>query len=96
MKSFQTIHRLKIAQRFIASVCFFSLPMGMLLYFNMEQIADKIAFARQEVTGNHFQRPAVRLIGALADYQTGFGSQSVAAGSNDTGQKVEDLLRQHA
>jgi methyl-accepting chemotaxis protein len=61
--------RLNIGQRFVASVCFFSLPMSVLFYFNIDQLSKNIQFARGELAGNRFQRPAVRLLKALADYR---------------------------
>ncbi|MBC7926744.1 MAG: HAMP domain-containing protein, partial [Bryobacteraceae bacterium] len=89
----QVIARLNIAQRFCASVCLFSLPMGVLLYFNIEQISEKIEFARTELAGNQFQRPAVRLIKAVADYQVALLTQQ----SSDLAaakQEIDGLLHQ--
>jgi hypothetical protein len=43
MFSFQTLlGKLNIAKRILASVCIFSLPMGVLFYFNIEQLSQKM------------------------------------------------------
>lgn len=83
---------MNIAQRFLASVCLFSLPLGVLFYFDMAQISQQMDFARQELSGNRFQAPAIRLLAALSDYQT-----AVVAGAGDTAidtakQHVDDLM----
>jgi methyl-accepting chemotaxis protein len=67
--------------------------MGVLLYFNIEQISEKIEFARAELAGNQFQRPAVRLIKALADYQVALVTQQ----SSDLAaakQEIDGLIHQ--
>jgi methyl-accepting chemotaxis protein len=63
------LRRLKIAQRVLASVCLFSLPLAVLFYFNLDQLSEKVAFARGELHGDRFQSPAVRLVNAVADYR---------------------------
>ncbi len=86
------INRLNIAQRFMASVCLFSLPLGVLFYFNMDQIQRQIDFAQKELAGNRFQAPAIRLLKALADYQD---ACVVQAGDADIGaakERVDGLM----
>lgn len=63
------VNRLSIAQRFVAGVCCFAFPLALLFYFNVDQLSERIEFARGEVAGNQFQRPAVRLIQALGEYR---------------------------
>lgn len=36
------MNRFNITQRFVASVCFFALPLGVLFYFNLDQLSEKI------------------------------------------------------
>lgn len=62
-------NRLGISQRLLTSICFFSLPLGVLFYFNIDQLSQKIDFARLEIAGNQYQRPAIRLVNALATYR---------------------------
>jgi len=86
------LNRLNIKQRFLASICFFSLPLGVLFYFNIDQLSEKIAFARAELAGNRFQQPAIGLVKALSDYQVGLAARdSAAAGAAK--QQIEDLIR---
>jgi methyl-accepting chemotaxis protein len=61
--------RLKIGQRFWAGICLFTMPLGVLFYFNMDQLSAKIQFARQEMAGNRFQKPAIQLIKAVSDFE---------------------------
>jgi methyl-accepting chemotaxis protein len=86
--------RLTITQRFLASVCFFSLPLGVLFYFNIDQLAEKIAFARGEIAGNRFQRPAIRLVKALTDYQILAAENRSAEERSAQEKTVEGLIRQ--
>ena len=60
--------KLKIAHRFVGAICLFSLPLGVLFYFNVDQISEKISFAAAEIDGNHYQVPMVRLAGELGRY----------------------------
>ena len=86
------IRRMNIAQRFLASVCLFSLPLGVLFYFDMTQISEQMDFARKELSGNRFQAPAIQLLAALSDYQTnavvGTGGTAIDTGK----QRVDDLM----
>ena len=81
--------RLSFAQRFLVSACFFFVPLGVLFYFNIDQLSEKIGFARGEIAGNRFQRPAVRLVKALADFQA-----ALVAGSDVQAVKrqIDDLM----
>jgi methyl-accepting chemotaxis protein len=86
------ISRMNIAQRFLASVCLFSLPLGVLFYFDMAQVSQQMDFARKELYGNRFQAPAIRMLAALSDYQTAalVGADVTAI---DTARKhVDDLM----
>ena len=94
LRLIQFARGLNIAQRFWASVCFFSLPLGVLFYFNIDQLSDKIEFARQELAGNRFQRPAVRLLKALGDFQAALMSQGNNADAAAARQVVDDLFQQ--
>ena len=87
----QLAGRLSFAMRFAISACFFSIPIGVLFYFNIDQLSEKIDFARGEIAGDRFQRPAVRLVRALADYET-----AVLAGSDvkSARQQIDDLVGQ--
>lgn len=73
MNFLQMFDRLSISQRTLASVCLFSLPLGVLFYFNLDQLSVNIDFARQELAGNRYQGPLVGLVKAVGDYQTGSG-----------------------
>ena len=92
----QMFDRLSIRQRTLASVCLFSLPLGVLFYFNLDQLSVNINFARQELGGNRYQWPLVGLVKAVGDYQTsllessgpGDGSRSV----QEPAQEVDALL----
>src|SRR5580704_7346787 len=86
------VNRLNVSQRFLASVCFFSLPLGVLFYFNMDQLPQKIAFAEQELAGNRFQAPAVRLLKALSDYQLATATAESKANLDATSQQVDELM----
>ena len=92
------VNRLSIAQRFTAGVCFFALPLSLLFYFNVDQISEKIEFARGELAGNQFQRPPLRLLKALGDYRAasvGSGSApDLAAKQAAAKQDVDTLLGQ--
>jgi hypothetical protein len=61
--------RLKIGRRFWAGTCLFTMPLGVLFYFNMDQLSAKIQFARQEMAGNGFQKPAVQLLKVVAVFE---------------------------
>lgn len=78
------VNRRSITQRFLASVGFFALPLGVLFYFNLDQLSEKIAFAEPGLAGNRFQAPAIRTLQALADYQTArmAGDETDAAQGN--------------
>ena len=95
MFEFKTsLRRLNIAQRFWAGICFFSLPIGVLLYFDIDQVTKQVEFARQELAGNQFQRPGVRLLKALGEYRV---ASLKARGGADPGaakQKIERLFPQ--
>lgn len=92
----QMFDRLSIRQRTLASVCLFSLPLGVLFYFNLDQLSVNINFARQELGGNRYQGPLVGLVKAVGDYQTsllessgpGDGSRPVP----EPAQEVDALL----
>lgn len=60
---------LSIGQRILASVCFFALPLGVLFYFNLEQLASNITFAEKELQGNAYQRPLLRTLKAVLEHQ---------------------------
>lgn len=84
--------RLSIAHRFLATLCVFALPLGVLFYFNLDQIAEKISFATSEIEGNHFQTPLVRLVqelGAFAVLAKQGRRAEVTAKAND----IEGLLQ---
>jgi len=85
-------NKLSITQRFLASVCFFSLPLGVLFFFNIEQLSEKIAFARAEQAGNRVQLPAARFIVAVGAYRAGGVTQDAAVVSAMK-QEVESALR---
>ena len=87
-----SVNRLTIAQRFLASVCLFSLPLGVLFYFNIDQLSEKIEFGRSEIAGNRFQRPGVRLVKALADYEAAILTGSAVAATEK--QRIDGLMRQ--
>lgn len=84
------MNRFNIAQRFVASVCFFALPLGVLFYFNLDQLSEKMKFTRQELLGNQVQTPATRLMKVLGDYRalTLRGSQE----SESARQEVDQLI----
>jgi len=86
--------RLNIAQRFWASVCFFSLPLGVLFYFNIDQLSEKIEFARLELAGNRLQHPAVRLLKSLGDYQMALAAQRSSADIAASSQEADGLFLQ--
>ncbi len=91
-KTVKFLNRFNIAQRFLASVCFFSLPLGVLFYFNIEQLSEKLSFARLEVDGAKFEAPAIRMLKSLADYRV-----ATIRGSRDSEaarQEVENQLKQ--
>jgi len=83
------LNRLNIKQRFLGSVCFFALPLGVLFYFNIDQLSERIAFARAELAGNRFQQPAIRLVKALGDYQSGLASQRDSAATSAAKQAID-------
>ena len=87
------LNRLNIKQRFLGSVCFFALPLGVLFYFNIDQLSERIAFARAELAGNRFQQPAIRLVKALGDYQSGLASQRDSAATSAAKQAIDGLIR---
>lgn len=85
MLSLYSFDKLKIGHRFVMAICIFSLPLGVLFYFNIDQISGKISFATSEIEGNHYQVPLVKLIGEISRYQA-------SAGRDDTQkQSVEGL-----
>ncbi len=88
------ISKLNIAQRILGSVCFFSLPLAVLFYFNMDQIGEKMNFAQGERAGNRFQSPAVRLVKALTDYQLASGTQDASADALAARQEVDKIFLQ--
>jgi methyl-accepting chemotaxis protein len=92
------INRLNITQRFLASVCFFALPLGVLFYFNLDQLSEKIAFAESELAGNRFQAPAIRTLKALADYQTARmeGDVETDAAQRNTETSINELAAQNS
>ena len=63
------MQRLTIAQRTVASLSLFALPLGVLFFFNLDQLSTNITFARQELSGNRYQRPLVGLIRDISDKQ---------------------------
>ncbi|MBY0506184.1 MAG: methyl-accepting chemotaxis protein [Bryobacteraceae bacterium] len=65
---------LTVGQRTLASLSLFALPLGVLFYFNLDQIAGNITFATQEIAGNQTQRPLVHLVKAVGDFETGRAS----------------------
>jgi len=87
------INRLNIRQRLLASACLFALPLGVLFYFNIAQLAEKIEFARKELSGNRFQSPAIRLLNALAEYRIA-SVQPDNPNVFEAKQKVDGLMRQ--
>src|SRR4051812_7254289 len=90
------INRLNITQRFLASVCFFALPLGVLFYFNLDQLSEKIAFADSELAGNRFQAPAIRTLKALADYQTArMAGDETDAAQRNTETSINQLATQN-
>ncbi|MCX6596809.1 MAG: methyl-accepting chemotaxis protein [Acidobacteria bacterium] len=89
----QFFQNLSIGQRTLASLGLFSLPLGVLFYFNLDQLSSNITFATQELDGNRYQQPLVRLVKAVGDYQVGV----MAAASRTTGvtakeQEIDGLL----
>ncbi len=76
--------RLTIGQKTWASLALFCLPLGVLFYFNLDQLSANIVFATQEIAGNRYQRPLVQLVRAVADYQT--ASQTGAQTALQNGQ----------
>ena len=87
------MNRFNITQRFVASVCFFALPLGVLFYFNLDQLSEKIEFARQELLGDQFQTPATHALKALGDYRTFTlrGSRESEAARQQTEQLFKQL-----
>lgn len=87
------LNRLNISQRFLASLCFFALPLGVLLYFNLEQLSEKIEFARVELSGTKFQIPAIRALKAVGDYRAGIirGSQDAETSRQEVDRQLKDL-----
>ena len=69
MKLQNTFKNLNIAQRIFASVCLFSLPLGVLFCFNLDQLAANISFAQLKIEGNRYQRPLLNLLKAIGDHQ---------------------------
>jgi methyl-accepting chemotaxis protein len=63
--------RLNIGQRSFASLCLFALPMGVLFYFNLDQLGNNIRFAEKELQGNRYQQPLIHLIQSVAEHQQG-------------------------
>ncbi len=58
-----------VTQRLVGSVLLFSLPLGVLVYYNLDQIAEKIAFAELERSGGRFQRPYIAILKGLNEHQ---------------------------
>lgn len=69
MFTFKVLQCLTIGQRILASLCFVALPLGVLFYFNVEQLASNIAFAQKELEGNRYQRPLLRTLKAIMEHQ---------------------------
>ncbi len=63
------LRQLGIGQRILLGVGFFALPLGVLFYFNLDQISADIRFAEKELMGNRYQQPLVRLIASVGAYQ---------------------------
>ena len=85
---FNHLRHLKISQRFLLAVCFFSLPLGVLFYFNLDQISFNIGFAESELAGNRFQRPLVRILRSSSDWAVATlarGDQGPARQAVDSG-----------
>lgn len=61
--------KLKIFHRFLGAVCCFSLPLGVLFYFNVDQLSEKVSFAEHEIEGVHQQRPLVQLLVSVGEFQ---------------------------
>ena len=93
MKLNQALDRLSIGQRTMASVCLFALPLGVLFYFNLDQLSTNITFATQELEGNRYQQPLVSLVTAVGDYQRAAqAARAAEAGAKE--QEVTALLSQ--
>ncbi len=88
------VNRLNLTQRFLVSVCFFSLPMGVLFYFNMDQLSEKIEFAHKEMAGNRFQAPAIRLVKALTDFEADVAHPQTGWDSAAARQQIDGLMGQ--
>lgn len=87
------LNRFNISQRFLASVCFFSLPLGVLFFFNIEQLSEKIEFASVELAGTKFQAPAIHALKAIADYRAGTlrGSQAADNSRQEVDRQLKEL-----
>jgi methyl-accepting chemotaxis protein len=90
----QFFHNFSIGQRTLASVGLFSLPLGVLFYFNLDQLSSNITFATQELDGNRYQRPLVRLVKAVGDYQVSVLAAQTSRGGAvmATEQEIDGLL----
>ena len=90
----QIFQNLSIGQRTLASVGLFSLPLGVLFYFNLDQLSSNITFATQELDGTQYQRPLVRLVKAVGDYQLQVLSTAAGHGGTPSAkeQEIESLL----
>jgi methyl-accepting chemotaxis protein len=58
------LKNLRIFHRFLAAVGCFSLPLGVLFYFNFDQLSEKKTFAQKEIAGARQQLPLVRALAA--------------------------------
>jgi methyl-accepting chemotaxis protein len=87
MKEF--FKHLNIAKRFMLGSCALLLPLGVSVYFNTAQLAEKMAFARSEISGNRLQEAPVRLIAAVTDYR--IASVTVGAAGSEK-QETERLM----
>jgi methyl-accepting chemotaxis protein len=88
------LKNLSISQRTLSSVGLFALPLGVLFYFNLDQLSSDITFSSMEIDGNAYQRPLVRLVKAVGDYQVcvlaSSSGQDCAPAAKQ--QEVDDLL----
>jgi hypothetical protein len=87
-------NKLNVRQRLLASACLFSLPLGVLFYFNIAQLAEKIEFAREELSGDRFQSPAIGLLGALWEYRIASVAEPGGASAAEARRKADDLIQQ--
>lgn len=88
------LKNLSISQRTLSSVGLFALPLGVLFYFNLDQLSSDILFSSMEIDGNKYQRPLVRLVKAVGDYQVCVLANSAGhdCAPATKQQEVDDLL----